>query len=42
MLLIAVLSHTGSEPDETALSGLATVPGTASCGTDASENGHRV
>ncbi|MFD3726722.1 hypothetical protein [Streptomyces sp. NPDC058671] len=42
MLLIAVLSHTGSEPDETILSDLAAVPGTASCGTDTSEDGRRV
>ncbi|MFF4173807.1 hypothetical protein [Streptomyces sp. NPDC001744] len=42
MLLIAVLSHTGSEPDETILTDLAAVPGTASCGTDASEDGRRV
>lgn len=42
MLLIAVLSHTRSEPDETILADLAAVPGTASCGTDASEDGRRV
>ncbi|MGW4725481.1 hypothetical protein [Streptomyces sp. NPDC004291] len=42
MLLIAVLSHTESEPDETILTGLAAVPGTASCGTDVSHDGRRV
>ncbi|MFE3074392.1 hypothetical protein [Streptomyces sp. NPDC059247] len=42
MLLIAVLSHTGTEAEESILSALATVPGTASCGTDASEDGRRV
>ncbi|MFD4319005.1 hypothetical protein [Streptomyces sp. NPDC058548] len=42
MLLIAVLSHIGSEPDETILSALAAVPGTSSCGTDASDDGRRV
>ncbi|MFB7592334.1 hypothetical protein [Streptomyces sp. NPDC056169] len=42
MILIAVLSHTGSEPDEAILSDLAAVPGTASCGTDAAEDGRRV
>ncbi|OKJ52738.1 hypothetical protein AMK29_30535 [Streptomyces sp. CB02261] len=42
MLLIAVLSHTGSEPDETILADLAAVPGTASCGTDTSDDGRRV
>ncbi|MFF5391974.1 hypothetical protein ACFY5H_27140 [Streptomyces sp. NPDC013012] len=42
MLLIAVLSHTGSEPDEAVLADLAAVPGTASCGTDASADGRRV
>ncbi|MFB7398388.1 hypothetical protein [Streptomyces sp. NPDC056191] len=42
MLLIAVLSHTGAEPDETILPALAAVPGTSSCGTDASDDGRRV
>ncbi len=42
MLLVVVLSHTGGEPDQTILSDLAAVPGTASCGTDASEDGRRV
>ncbi|MFC8953732.1 hypothetical protein ACFT8P_14030 [Streptomyces sp. NPDC057101] len=42
MLLIAVLSHTASEPDETILADLAAVPGTASCGTDTSDDGRRV
>ncbi|MCX5231456.1 hypothetical protein [Streptomyces sp. NBC_00233] len=42
MLLIADLSHTSCEPDEAVLSDLAAVPGTASCGTDASEDGRRV
>ncbi|MFD9240422.1 hypothetical protein ACFV0D_00495 [Streptomyces sp. NPDC059556] len=42
MLLIAVLSHSSAEPDETILSALAAVPGTSSCGTDASDDGRRV
>ncbi|MFJ4873365.1 hypothetical protein [Streptomyces sp. NPDC088757] len=42
MLLIAVLSHTNSEPDETILAGLAAVPGTVICGTDASDDGRHV
>ncbi|WP_331717820.1 hypothetical protein OG468_40960 (plasmid) [Streptomyces zaomyceticus] len=42
MLLIAVLSHTSSQPDETILADLAAVPGTTSCGTDASDDGRRV
>ncbi|MFF5639630.1 hypothetical protein [Streptomyces sp. NPDC012825] len=42
MLLIAVLSHTHAAPDATILADLAAVPGTASCGTDASDDGRRV
>ncbi|MGW9436115.1 hypothetical protein [Streptomyces sp. NPDC055607] len=42
MLLVAVLSHTGSAPDDTVLADLAAVLGTASCGTDASDDGRRV
>ncbi|MFC7794634.1 hypothetical protein [Streptomyces cinereoruber] len=42
MLLIAVLSHTDATPDDTILADLAAVPGTASCGTDASDDGRRV
>ncbi|WP_260606741.1 hypothetical protein [Streptomyces sp. WAC08241] len=42
MLLVAVLSHTDAVPDETVLASLASVPGTTSCGTDASDDGRRV
>lgn len=42
MLLIAVLSHGGSEPEETILPALTAVPGTTSCGTDASDDGRWV
>jgi hypothetical protein len=42
MLLIAVLSHTSAVPDDTILAALAAVPGTASCGTDTSDDGRRV
>ncbi|MFE5833710.1 hypothetical protein ACFQ8W_26140 [Streptomyces sp. NPDC056508] len=42
MLLIAVLSHTDTVPDDTVLADLAAVPATASCGTDASDDGRRV
>ncbi|MFJ7990059.1 hypothetical protein [Streptomyces sp. NPDC096351] len=42
LLLIAVLSHGSSEPEETILSALTAVPGTTSCGTDVSEDGRRV
>ncbi|MFC8008677.1 hypothetical protein [Streptomyces cinereoruber] len=42
MLLIAVLSHTHAAPDDTILADLAAVPGTASCGTDTSDEGRRV
>ncbi|WP_331717857.1 hypothetical protein OG468_41210 (plasmid) [Streptomyces zaomyceticus] len=42
MLLVVVLSHAGTSPDDTILTDLAAVPGTASCGTDASDEGRRV
>ncbi|GGT26403.1 hypothetical protein GCM10010222_80260 [Streptomyces tanashiensis] len=42
MLLAVVLSHTHTGPDETVLTNLAAVPGTASCGTDTSDEGRRV
>ncbi|MFF8513609.1 hypothetical protein ACF064_36800 [Streptomyces sp. NPDC015492] len=42
MLLIVVLSHTSAGPDDTLLSDLAAVPGSTSCGTDASDEGRRV
>ncbi|MFB7356018.1 hypothetical protein [Streptomyces gardneri] len=42
MILVVVLSHTGTGPDDTILTDLAAVPGTASCGTDASDDGRRV
>ncbi|MFF0478912.1 hypothetical protein [Streptomyces sp. NPDC004284] len=42
MLLVVVLSHVGSDPDDTVLNDLAAVPGTASCGTDTSDEGRRV
>ncbi|MFH8717540.1 hypothetical protein [Streptomyces zaomyceticus] len=40
MLLVVVLSHTGT--GDTVLTDLAAVPGTASCGTDTSDEGRRV
>ncbi|MFF6844631.1 hypothetical protein ACFY8X_38575 [Streptomyces tanashiensis] len=42
MLLVVVLSHAGADADDTVLAGLAAVPGTASCGTDTSDEGRRV
>ncbi|MFE6104052.1 hypothetical protein ACFVQ4_29410 [Streptomyces laurentii] len=42
MLLVVVLSHTPAGPDDTVLADLAAVPGTASCGTDTSDEGRRV
>ncbi|MFG2840837.1 hypothetical protein ACGFYE_38250 [Streptomyces zaomyceticus] len=42
MLLVVVLSHTATSPDDTVLTDLAAVPGTASCGTDTSDEGRRV
>ncbi|WP_327166856.1 hypothetical protein [Streptomyces zaomyceticus] len=42
MLLVVGLSHAGTSPDDTILTDLAAVPGTASCGTDASDEGRRV
>ncbi|MER7952651.1 hypothetical protein ABTY59_35205 [Streptomyces sp. NPDC096079] len=42
MLLIVVLSHTAAVADDKVLADLAAVPGTASCGTDTSDEGRRV
>ncbi|MEK9520490.1 hypothetical protein MIU24_13955 [Streptomyces venezuelae] len=42
MLLIAALSHGGSEPEETILPALTAVPSTTSCGTNASDDGRWV
>ncbi|MFG3042519.1 hypothetical protein ACGFYZ_37050 [Streptomyces sp. NPDC048330] len=42
MLLVVVLSHTGTSPHDTVLTDLAAVPGAASCGTDISVEGRRV
>ncbi len=42
MVLVVVLSHTEAEPDQTMLASLASVAGTVSCGTDASDEGRRI
>jgi hypothetical protein len=42
MLLVVVLSHTAAGADDTVLADLTAVPGTASCGTDTSDEGRRV
>ncbi|MFJ3819429.1 hypothetical protein [Streptomyces sp. NPDC090056] len=42
MLLIIVLSHTDTVPDDTVLADLAALPAIASCGTDTSDDGRRV
>ncbi|WP_432086382.1 hypothetical protein [Streptomyces sp. bgisy095] len=42
MILVVVLSHTGSEPDQSVLTTLAGVSGTVSCGVDASDEGRRI
>ncbi|MEV6245952.1 hypothetical protein AB0M38_07060 [Streptomyces sp. NPDC051742] len=42
MLLVVVLSHTEAGPDQTVLASLASVTGTVSCGTDASDEGRRI
>ncbi|MFJ3769604.1 hypothetical protein ACIPQJ_33855 [Streptomyces sp. NPDC090082] len=42
MILVVVLSHTTAGADDTVLADLAIVPGTASCGTDTSDEGRRV
>ncbi|MFC9341517.1 hypothetical protein ACFT0G_35285 [Streptomyces sp. NPDC057020] len=42
MLLVVVLSHAAVGADDAAFADLSAVPGTASCGTDTSEEGRRV
>ncbi|MBM9624345.1 hypothetical protein [Streptomyces zhihengii] len=42
LLLVVVLSHTGALDDGAVLASLAAVDGTASCGTDAGDEGRRI